>query len=104
MVSVNIPVLKRSPLADMCRNQVRLFYKNNDILYVSIHSLHKISKYVGKDGTEPVLSKLGSDAWENLKRKTKSKVKDIARELIKLYALAKSAPGFAFAPGWIFTD
>lgn len=50
---------------------VRLFYKNNDILYVSVNSLHKISKYVGKEGTEPQLSKLGSDAWKNLKNKTK---------------------------------
>jgi transcription-repair coupling factor (superfamily II helicase) len=80
------------------QESVRLFYKNNDILYVSIQSLHKISKFVGKDGTEPVLSKLGSDTWENLKRKTKTKVKDIARELIKLYALRKKAEGFAFAP------
>lgn len=90
--------LEKINIGGHLQESVRLFYKNNDILYVSIHSLHKISKYVGKDGTEPVLSKLGSDAWENLKRKTKSKVKDIARELIKLYALRKSAPGFAMAP------
>lgn len=75
---------------------VRLIYKNNDMLYVSINSLHKISKYVGKEGTEPTLSKLGSDAWKALKRKTKAKVKDIAGELIKLYAARKSASGFAF--------
>lgn len=78
------------------QESVRLFYKNNDILYVSIHSLHKISKFVGKDGTEPQLSKLGSDTWENLKRRTKRKVKDIARELIKLYAKRKATEGFAF--------
>ena len=90
--------LEKINIGGHIQESVRLFYKNNDILYVSIHSLHKISKYVGKDGAEPVLSKLGSDAWENLKRKTKSKVKDIARELIKLYALRKSSPGFAFAP------
>ncbi|MBP7240191.1 MAG: transcription-repair coupling factor, partial [Saprospiraceae bacterium] len=90
--------LEKINIGGHVQESVRLFYKNNDILYVSIHSLHKISKFVGKDGTEPVLSKLGSDAWENLKRKTKSKVKDIARELIKLYALRKNAPGFAFAP------
>lgn len=75
---------------------VRLVYKNNDMLYVSINSLHKISKYVGKEGTEPALSKLGSDAWKTLKRKTKAKVKDIAGELIKLYAARKAASGFAF--------
>jgi transcription-repair coupling factor (superfamily II helicase) len=97
--------LEKITIGGHVQESVRLFYKNNDILYVSIHSLHKISKYVGKDGTEPVLSKLGSDAWENLKRKTKSKVKDIARELIKLYALRKSAPGFAFAPdGYLQTE
>lgn len=97
--------LEKINIGGHVQESVRLFYKNNDILYVSIHSLHKICKFVGKDGTEPVLSKLGSDAWENLKRKTKSKVKDIARELIKLYALRKSAPGFAFAPdGYLQTE
>ncbi|MDQ3017052.1 MAG: DEAD/DEAH box helicase, partial [Bacteroidota bacterium] len=90
--------LEKITIGGHVQESVRLFYKNNDILYVSIHSLHKISKFVGKEGTEPVLSKLGSDAWENLKRKTKSKVKDIARELIKLYAVRKNAPGFAFSP------
>ncbi|MBP7272304.1 MAG: transcription-repair coupling factor [Saprospiraceae bacterium] len=76
---------------------VRLVYKNNDILYVGIHSLHKISKYVGKDGAEPKLNKLGSDTWENLKRKTKRQIKDIAGELIKLYAKRRAAKGFAFS-------
>lgn len=90
--------LEKINIGGHIQESVRLFYKNNDILYVSIQSLHKISKFVGKDGTEPVLSKLGSDAWENLKRKTKTKVKDIARELIKLYALRKNAEGFEFAP------
>lgn len=77
---------------------VRLIYQNNDILYVSINSLHKISRYVGKDGTEPKLSKIGGDAWKNLKRKTKAKIKDIAKELIKLYAQRKASKGFAFPP------
>lgn len=90
--------LEKINIGGHVQESVRLFYKNNDILYVSIHSLHKISKFTGKEGTEPVLSKLGSDAWENLKRKTKSKVKDIARELIKLYALRRNAEGFAFSP------
>ena len=80
------------------QESVRLIYQNNDILYVSINSLHKISKYVGKDGTAPGLSKIGGDAWKNLKRKTKKKVKDIAGELIKLYAKRKATPGHAFPP------
>ena len=76
----------------------KLTYKNNDLLYVSIHSLHKISKYNGPDGREIVLSKLGSPAWKNLKQKTKAKVKQIAFDLIKLYAQRKSALGFAYSP------
>ncbi|MEO1713431.1 MAG: DEAD/DEAH box helicase, partial [Bacteroidota bacterium] len=78
------------------QESVRLFYKNNDVLYVGINSLHKISKYVGKEGTPPRVSKLGSDTWKNLKQKTKRKVKDIASELIKLYAKRKASEGFAF--------
>lgn len=77
---------------------IRLIYKNDDILYVSIHSLHRIAKYTGKDGTEPSLNKLGSNAWNKLKNKTKSRVKDIARDLIKLYAKRKASKGFAFMP------
>ncbi len=77
---------------------IRLMYKNNDLLYVSIHSLHRISKYIGKDGTPPTLNKLGSATWTNLKNKTKSKVKDIARDLIKLYAKRKASTGFSFMP------
>ncbi len=77
---------------------VRLVYRDSDLLYVSINSLHKISKYVGKDGTEPRVNKLGSDAWEKLKTSTKKKVKDIARDLIKLYAKRKAQKGFEFAP------
>ena len=80
------------------QESVRLIYKNNDILYISIQSLHKIAKYVGKDGTAPQLSKLGSDTWKNLKRRTKKKVKDIAGELIKLYAKRRASSGFSFAP------
>lgn len=77
---------------------VRLVYREGDLLYVSINSLHKISKYVGKEGTEPRVNKLGSDAWEKLKTNTKKKVKDIARDLIKLYAKRKAQSGFAFTP------
>jgi transcription-repair coupling factor (superfamily II helicase) len=81
---------------------VRLIYKDNDLLYVSINSLHKISKYVGKEGKEPKIYKLGTDAWTNLKNKTKKKVKDIAAELIKLYAQRKAAKGHAFPPdNWL---
>ncbi|MCJ8497190.1 transcription-repair coupling factor [Chryseobacterium salipaludis] len=76
----------------------KLTYKNGDLLYVSIHSLHKISKYNGPEGKEIVLSKLGSPAWKTLKQKTKAKVKQIAFDLIKLYAERKTAKGFAFAP------
>ncbi|MDP4281745.1 MAG: CarD family transcriptional regulator, partial [Bacteroidota bacterium] len=77
---------------------IRLIYKNNDILYVSIHSLHRISKYIGKEGTPPVLNRLGSDAWTRLKNRTKSKVKDIARDLINLYAKRRSTEGYSYAP------
>ena len=76
---------------------IRLIYRDNDVLLVSIHSLHRISKYKGKDGTPPKINKLGTAAWKNLKKKTKSKVKDIARELIALYAKRKSQPGFSFS-------
>lgn len=87
------------------QESVRLIYRNNDILYVSINSLHKISRYVGKDGTAPKVDKIGSDAWKTLKRKTKAKVKDIAKELIKLYAKRKASPGFACAPdGYLQTE
>ncbi|MGK0390309.1 MAG: transcription-repair coupling factor (superfamily II helicase) [Maribacter sp.] len=77
---------------------IRLLYKNNDLLYVSIHSLHKISKFVGKDGKIPAVNKLGSDAWARVKRNTKKKIKDIAADLIKLYAKRKAAKGHAFPP------
>lgn len=77
---------------------VRLLYKDNDVLYVNIHSLHKISKYKGSEGEPPKIYKLGSAAWKNLKNKTKKKVKDIAKELIQLYAKRKEKEGFQFSP------
>lgn len=84
---------------------IRLVYKNNDLLYVSVHSLHKISKYVGKEGKVPGVNKLGSDAWARVKRKTKRKIKDIAADLIKLYAKRKAAKGHAFPPdGYMQTE
>jgi transcription-repair coupling factor (superfamily II helicase) len=76
---------------------IRLVYRDDDLLYVSIHSLHKISKYSGKEGTPPVMSKLGTQEWETKKSKVKKRVKDIAKELIELYAKRKTAPGFAYS-------
>ncbi len=83
---------------DKPQEAIRLVYKDNDILYVSIHSLHRIAKYTGKDGTVPSLHKLGSATWATLKQKTKKKVKDIAKDLIALYAKRKATKGFAFSP------
>jgi len=77
---------------------IRIIYRDNDVLYVNINSLHKISKYTGKEGSPPKVNKLGSDAWEKLKNKTKKQVKDIAADLIKLYAKRKASQGFAFSP------
>jgi transcription-repair coupling factor (superfamily II helicase) len=77
---------------------IRLLYKDGDVLYVSIHSLHRISKFTGKEGTAPKMNKLGTQAWTNLKNKTKSKIKEIAFDLIQLYAKRKAQPGFAFTP------
>ncbi len=77
---------------------VRIQYKDGDLLYVNISSLHKISKYSGKEGTIPRMNKLGSDVWNKLKDKTKRQVKDIATDLIKLYARRKSQEGFAHSP------
>lgn len=77
---------------------IRIIYKDNDVLYVNINSLHKISKYTGKEGTPPKVNKLGSDAWEKLKNKTKKQVKDIAADLIRLYAKRKASHGFAHSP------
>ncbi len=76
---------------------IRILYKNRDILYISIHSLHRISKFVGKDGTPPSVDKLGSDTWKKLKAKTKKNVKMVAYDLIKLYAERKQKKGYAFA-------
>lgn len=77
---------------------IRIVYANNDLLYVSIHSLHKITKYVGKDGTPPNVNKLGSAQWQTAKQKTKAKIKEVAFDLIKLYAERKSKKGYQFMP------
>ena len=76
---------------------VKLMYKDNDVVFVSVHALHKISRYKSKDSEPPKIHKLGSKAWQNLKASTKSKVKDIAKDLIQLYAKRKSVKGFAFS-------
>ena len=77
---------------------IRLIYRDNDLLYVSVHNLHKIAKYTGKEGTPPAMSKLGSGEWEAKKSKVKKQLKDIAHELIALYAKRRQAPGFPFSP------
>ncbi len=90
--------LQKIEIGGQLQEAVRLIYKNNDVLYVSIHSLHKISKYVGKDGEPPALSKIGSDAWKQMKARTKRKIKDIAAELIRLYAKRRASKAHAFPP------
>ncbi|WP_210488251.1 transcription-repair coupling factor [Rufibacter aurantiacus] len=89
--------LEKVEVGGRLQEAIRLVYRDDDLLYVSIHSLHKISKYTGKEGTPPTMSKLGSQEWENKKKKVKSKVKDIAAELISLYAKRKKAPGYAYS-------
>ncbi len=90
--------LQKIEIGGQKQEAVRLTYRGGDILYVSIHSLHKIAKYVGKEGQEPQLSKIGSDTWQQTKARTKKKIKDIAAGLIKLYAKRRSAKGHAFPP------
>ena len=89
--------LEKIVVGDKEQEAVRLVYRDNDILLVNIHSLHKIAKYSGKEGTPPTMSKLGSGEWENKKSKVKRQVKDIAKELIALYAKRRLAPGFKFS-------
>lgn len=80
------------------QEMIRLVYADNDLLYVNINSLNRISKYSGKEGTQPRMNKLGTDTWDKLKKTTKKKVKDIARDLIQLYARRKAQNGTAFPP------
>ena len=89
--------LVRLPIGDKVQEVIKLTYHNNDAVFVSIHALHKVSKYKGKEGESPKLNKLGSGAWERVKAKTKSKIKDIARDLIKLYAERQQEKGFAYS-------
>ncbi len=90
--------LVRTEINGKMQEVIKLTFLNNDIIFVNIHSLHKLSKYKGKDGAPPKLNKLGSGAWENIKERTKKKVKDIARDLILLYSKRKEEKGFAFSP------
>ncbi len=89
--------LVRLRIGDKVQEVIKLTYLNNDAVFVSIHSLHKISKYKGKEGEQPQLNKLGSGAWERVKERTKSKIKDIARDLIRLYAKRLQEKGFAYS-------
>ncbi|MDE7407360.1 MAG: transcription-repair coupling factor [Muribaculaceae bacterium] len=90
--------LVRTNVNGSIQEMIKLTYLNDDIIFVSIHSLHKLAKYRGKEGVEPRINKLGSGAWNKVKERTKSKLKDIARDLIKLYAQRKDEKGFSFSP------
>ncbi len=90
--------LVRIPNGNTTQEVIKIIYQNDDVVFVSIHSLHKVSKYRGKEGEPPRLNKLGTGAWERLKERTKDKIKDIARDLIKLYSLRRQEKGFAFSP------
>ena len=90
--------LVRLPNGNTTQEVIKLVYQNDDVVFVSIHSLHKISKYKGKEGEAPRINKLGTGAWEKMKERTKTKIKDIARDLIKLYSQRKQEKGFAYSP------
>ena len=90
--------LVRLPNGNTTQEVIKLIYQNEDVVFVSIHSLHKISKYKGKEGEPPRINKLGTGAWEKIKEKTKTKIKDIARDLIKLYSQRKQEQGYAYTP------
>ncbi len=90
--------LIRMPNGNTTQEVIKIIYQHDDVVFVSIHNLHKISKYKGKEGEEPRLSRLGTGAWEKMKDRTKSKIKDIARDLIKLYSQRKHEKGFQYSP------
>lgn len=90
--------LQKIQVEGKTQEAIKLVYADNDIVYVSIHSLYKISKFNGKDGTPPKIYKLGSNAWKVLKQKTKARVKHIAFNLIQLYAKRRLEKGFQFSP------
>ena len=89
--------LDKLEVAGREQEAIRLVYRDNDLLYVNVHSIHKISRYSGQEGNQPAMSKLGSQEWDNKKKRAKKKVMDIAEDLINLYAKRKAAPGFAFS-------
>jgi transcription-repair coupling factor (superfamily II helicase) len=89
--------LKKITVRDKKQEAVRLNFADGDVLYVNVNALHKLNKYTGKEGHQPTLTALGSGQWEKTKERTKSKVKDIARDLIKLYAKRKASDGYAFS-------
>ncbi|MBQ0030396.1 MAG: transcription-repair coupling factor [Bacteroidales bacterium] len=90
--------LMKMVINDKQQEVIKLIFKDDDLVFISIHALHKIAKYRQKEGVEPKISKLGSGAWQALKDRTKKKVKDIARDLIALYARRRQEEGFAFSP------
>ena len=90
--------LVNAPVNGKMQEKIKLLYRDGAAVYVSIHNLHRISKYKGREGEAPTLGKLGGGAWERLKERTKSQVKDIARDLIRIYAARKQQQGFAYAP------
>ena len=90
--------LIRIPENGQMVEKIKIIYQHDDIIYVSIHALHKVSKYKGREGEPPRLNRLGGGAWERLKERTKEKIKDIARDLIKLYSTRQKQRGFQFSP------
>jgi len=90
--------LLRTNVNGRTQEMIKLVYANDDIIFVSIHALHKLAKYRGKEGVPPRVNKLGTGAWNRVKERTKTKLKDIARDLIKLYAARREEKGFAFSP------
>ncbi len=85
------------PQGGQMQEVIKIIYQHDDVVFVSIHSLHKVSKYKGREGEPPRISRLGTGAWERMKERTKDKIKDIARDLIKLYSRRRQEKGFAFS-------
>ena len=90
--------LVRIPNGNKMQEVIKIIYNHDDVVFVSIHALHKVSKYKGKEGEPPRISTLGTGAWERMKERTKTKIKDIARDLIKLYSLRREEKGFSYSP------
>ena len=90
--------LVRIPNGNKMQEVIKIIYNHDDVVFVSIHALHKVSKYKGKEGEPPRISTLGTGAWERMKERTKTKIKDIARDLIKLYSRRREEKGFSYSP------